>query len=150
VYLVRQQLGTGVVLSTSNGYALAAVKSDIETFLETGNAQLWRGKYLAGIGEGWIPSVSEALIHGLQAKVEMLSTTDAKEAARLGKILLEMDTYDLDALELTLKAMMVVGENPKRFYLEVCERFVEVGETLPETMLEFLNARENNQAVTNV
>jgi tetratricopeptide (TPR) repeat protein len=143
VYLVRLQLGNAVVQSTQNGYALGAVHSDIEAFLETGNASLWRGKYLASLGEGWIPSVREAVVHALQAKVEMLSTTDPKEAGRLGKILLEMETYDLDALELTLRALNTTAEYPKRLYLEMRERFLEVGENLPETMLEFLKQREN-------
>ncbi len=143
VYLVRQQFGSNVIQSTPSGYALKDVSSDIEAFFETGDASLWRGKYLAGIGEGWIPSVFEALIHALQAKVEMLSTTDAKEAGRLGKMLLEMETYDLDALELTLRALTATGENPKRLYLELRERFLEVGERLPDTVAAFLAQRES-------
>jgi tetratricopeptide (TPR) repeat protein len=147
VYLIRQQLGNAVVQSTQNGYALGAVHSDLEDFLETDNAKLWRGKYLAGVGEGWIPSVREAVVHALQTKVEMLSTTDAKEAGRLGKILLEMETYDLDALELTLRALNATSESPKRLYLEMRQRFLEVGERLPETMLEFLKQRETEVAL---
>jgi hypothetical protein len=140
--LVRQQFGSNVIQSTSNGYALEDVGSDIEAFFETGDASLWRGKYLAGMIEGWIPSVREAVIHALQAKVEMLSTTDAKEAGRLGKILLEMEPYDLDALELTLRALTATDENPKRLYLELRERFLEVGESLPDTITTFLAQRE--------
>lgn len=143
VYLVRQQFGGNVIQSTPGGYALQDASSDIETFFETGDSSLWRGKYLAGIGDGWIPSVIDALIHALQAKVEMLSTTDANEAGRLGKILLEMQTYDLDALELTLRALNATSENPKRLYLEMRERFLEVGKILPETVSGFLKGRES-------
>ncbi len=143
VYLVRQQFGSNVIQSTSGGYALEDVQSDIEAFFETGNANLWRGKYLAGMGDGWILSVTDAVVHALQAKVEMLSTTDAKEAGRLGKILLEMQTYDLDALELTLRALTATKENPKRLYLEMIERFLEVGEHLPDTIAAFLAQRES-------
>jgi hypothetical protein len=146
VYLLRQQLGSTVIQSTLNGYALENVSSDIEAFFETGDAQLMRGKYLTGMGEGRIPSVREALVHALQAKVEMLSTTDANEAGRLGKILLEMETYDLDALELTLRALTATLENPKRLYQKMRERFLEVGERLPETILEFLTRRETELA----
>jgi tetratricopeptide (TPR) repeat protein len=143
VYLLRQQFGSNVIQSTSNGYALEDVESDIEEFFKTGDATLWRGKYLAGISNGWIPSVTDALIHALQAKVEMLSTTDAKEAGRLGKILLELEPYDLDALELTLRALTTTSENPKRLYLELRERFLEVGEDLPDTIAGFLAQRES-------
>jgi tetratricopeptide (TPR) repeat protein len=144
VYLIRQQLGSNVILSSARGYTLGAVHSDLEAFLVTKDAELWRGRYLAGMGEGWIPSVREAVIHGLQAKVEMLATTDAKEAGRLGKILLEMESYDLDALELTLRVLQTTFENPKRLYLEIRERFLEVGENLPETIDEFLKSRETD------
>ncbi len=144
VYLTRQQLGSNVILSTSNGYALDAVQSDIESFLATSNTTLWRGRYLAGMSEGWIPSVREAVIHALKTKVELLASTDAKEAGRLGKILLEMDSYDLDALELTLRVLQTTFENPKRLYLEIRERFLEVGENLPETIAEFLKSRETD------
>ncbi len=143
VYLSRQQFGSNVIQSTLNGYALQDANSDIEAFFETGDSSLWRGKYLAGMIEGWIPSVREAVIHALQAKVEMLSTTDAKEAGRLGKILLEMEPYDLDALELTLRALTTTSENPKRLYLELRERFLEVGESLPDTIAAFLAGRES-------
>lgn len=146
VYLVRQQFGSNVIQSTPGGYALESVESDIEAFFETGDATLWRGKYLAGMNDGWIPSVTDAVVHALQAKVEMLSTTDAKEAGRLGKILLEMETYDLDALELTLRALSATRENPKRLYLEMRDRFLEVGEQLPETISEFLKGRETDLA----
>jgi tetratricopeptide (TPR) repeat protein len=143
VYLLRQQFGSNVIRSTPSGYALEDVQSDIEAFFATGDASLWRGKYLAGMGEGWISSVTDAVIHALQAKVEMLSTTDPKEAGRLGKILLEMQTYDLDALELTLRALNATSENPKRLYLELRGRFLEVGERLPDTMSAFLAQRES-------
>ncbi len=142
VYLVRQQFGSNVIQSTPSGYALEDAGSDIEAFFANGDASLWRGKYLAGIGDGWIPSVTDAVVHALQAKVEMLSTTDVKEAGRLGKMLLEMQTYDLDALELTLRALIATKENPKRLYLEMIERFLEVGEELPDTIAAFLAGRE--------
>ena len=143
VYLVRHQFGSEIIQSTPNGYALGAVSSDIEAFLATGEARLWRGTYLQGFGEGWLQSVRDAVVHALQSRVEVLAETDPKEAVRLGKIFLEMEPFDLDALELTLQALVASNEHPKRLYLEMRQKFLEVGDQcLPETAQEFLEHRE--------
>jgi tetratricopeptide (TPR) repeat protein len=142
VYLVRHQLGSEVIQSTPNGYALGAVSSDLEQFLASGEASLWRGTYLQGFGEGWLQGVRDAVVHALQSRVEVLAETDPNQAVRLGKILLEMEPYDLEALELTLQALVASNENPKRIYLEMRQKLLEVGEMLPETAQAFLERRE--------
>jgi hypothetical protein len=146
VYLLRNQLGSHSIQSTPNGYALGAVKSDIEAFLNTPQAQLWRGTYLQGFGEGWIQSVRDAAVHALQQKVEQLAETEPKQAVRLGKILLEMEPYDLDVLELTLQALIGSHENPNRFYLERRQQLLEVNQILPETASAFLKERQQSLA----
>ena len=142
VYLVRHQLGSEVIQSTPNGYALGAISSDLEQFLASGEASLWRGTYLQGFGEGWLQGVRDAVVHALQSRVEVLAETDPHQAVRLGKILLEMEPYDLDALELTLQALVASDESPKRLYLEMRQKLLEVGENLPETAQAFLERRE--------
>ncbi|MFO7544184.1 MAG: hypothetical protein R6W77_01660, partial [Trueperaceae bacterium] len=46
---LRKELGASVVLTTPAGYALGDVTSDVEAFLETGDARSWRGGYAEGI-----------------------------------------------------------------------------------------------------
>ncbi len=141
-YLLRTQFGTTVIVSTPGGYALGTVESDIEIFLAQQTSDLWRGAYLKSFSNGWLPSVREALVHALRNNVEVLAKTDSNQALRLGKILLEMEPYDLDVLELTLQACISNQENPNSLYLEMREKLLEVGEHLPDSALGFLRERE--------
>ncbi|GMA14834.1 hypothetical protein [Deinococcus metallilatus] len=140
VYRLRQVLGQEAILRTDNGYRLGAVQSDAETFLSTGDTRLWRGPYLHGLGSGWDVTVEEALAHQLQRRARELLEDDPREAARLGRLLLEHDPYDRQALALTLRALLASGNRrgAQKLYDQSRERFLEVGEHLPawETLLE--------------
>ncbi|WP_146009405.1 AAA family ATPase [Deinococcus planocerae] len=144
VYLIRGALGAGSICSTPGGYRLGdEVTSDAEGFLATGDPALWRAPYLEGLGEGWVPQAREALTLALRAGVERLSVTDAREGARLGLILLEMEPYDPEALRLTLEALRGSGQ-PRvaaALYTRQREGWAEISLALPPTPEEFLSAR---------
>ncbi|PNY79753.1 BTAD domain-containing putative transcriptional regulator [Deinococcus koreensis] len=143
VYLIRTSVGAQAVLSTPTGYALGHVESDAEAFLGSGDGGLWRGPYLQGLGEGWLPRAREALTLGLRAQAERLSQGDPAQAARLGAILLEMEPYDEEALRLTLAALHLSGQprSAAALYRQQRERHAEIGETLPESPELFLTPR---------
>ncbi len=140
VYLIRSSLGTESILSTPNGYALGAVSSDAEDFLRTGEAGLWRGVYLVGSGPGWVSSVRDALTLALRSSIESSIQTDGLEAARLGRILCDMEPYDPAALHLAVHALEVSGDEraARKLYLDGRTRLLEVGEFLPASLREFL------------
>ena len=140
VYLIRTSLGADTVTSTANGYALGAVSSDAEDFLNAGDTRLWRGAYLEGMGAGWHYGVHDALTLALRSTLEALLQTDATEAARLGQILCEMEPYDPTALHLAVRALEVCGDQPnaRRLYLSGRARLLEVGESLPDSLGDFL------------
>lgn len=137
VYRLRTALGHLAITRTSLGYALGAVESDAEAFLQTGHPQLWRGPYLQGIGVDWDASVGESLYHGLRQQAT-LARPD--EALRLARILLEADPYDHEALALALRALQQDNNlgAAERFYQQQRQRFSEVGERLPERWDDFL------------
>lgn len=133
VHLIRKTLGPDTIQSTPGGYALGAIRSDAEEFLQSGDTGLWRGPYLERLAEGWHSSVREALIQALYAGAGALLESKPKEASRLAQILLEMEPYDTGFLQLSLRAVQRAG-SPKattRLYKEAQERFLEVGEVLP-------------------
>jgi tetratricopeptide (TPR) repeat protein len=142
VRLVRQSLGSGVIQTTTNGYALGNVRSDAESFLATLDTNLWRGTYL----EGLTPTnetIRETLHSALHASATRRLETEPKEAARIGRLLLEYDPYHLEHLHLTLQALRS-SDNHKslnRVYLEARARMAEVGEELPERWQDFLERR---------
>jgi DNA-binding SARP family transcriptional activator len=140
VYLIRSSLGADSVISTPNGYALGAVSSDVEAFLETGDSSLWRGVYLTGFGDGWFLSVRDALTLALRSRIEALLGADGLEAARLGQMLCEMEPYDPGALRLAVHALEASGDQraAHRLYLDGRARLLEVGESLPASLGEFL------------
>jgi tetratricopeptide (TPR) repeat protein len=142
VYLLRNKLGSEVIQSTHQGYALGTITSDAEQFLETGDASLWRGVYLESLADGWVPGVRDALIQALQQKIESLAKTDAKQTARIGQILLEMEPYDRDTLELILRALGEADPLRGNIYRQAQRRFEQIGETLPASSEAFLRARE--------
>jgi tetratricopeptide (TPR) repeat protein len=147
VYLLRSKLGSDVIQSTPQGYALGAITSDAEQFLETGDPSLWHGVYLEGLSEGWLPGVRDALVQSIRQRIEGLAKTDTKQAARLGQILLEMDPYDRDTLELTLRAIGTTDPLSASLYRQAQVRFEQIGETLPNSSQAFLRNRDESISV---
>ncbi len=142
IHTVRTNLGASMVATTPSGYALgAAVSSDLEEFLRTGETRLWRGVYLGGLAS-LHETVRESVYLALRTHAQALLEADPKEAARLGRILLEADPYDLEALRLTLGALRRSGNHKSlgRLYEEARGWMLEVGETLPERWQGFLTA----------
>lgn len=132
VYRLRQVLGPEVIQRTDGGYRLGAAESDAEDFLRTNDARLWRGPYLEDLGAGQDAAVEEALYHALERQAHELLASDAREAARVGRILLEHDPYDQRMLALTLRALQSSGNRRggQKLYQEIAARFAEVGEVL--------------------
>jgi tetratricopeptide (TPR) repeat protein len=141
VQLVRGNLGKGAILTTNAGYALGQVASDAEVFLETGDTQLWRGAYLEGAKLSRDDeTVQDALYRALRSRIEILLTTDPREAARVSRILLEAEPYDRACLELALRALRASDNHRSlaRLYDDAHERFQEIGEVLPERWQDLL------------
>ncbi|MFC4453932.1 hypothetical protein [Deinococcus sonorensis] len=141
VHQLRAGLGAGALRTTPDGYALGDVDSDAAEFLAGGDTRLWRGPYLSGLQlERRDDAVPSALYVALQTRAAALIATDPQEAARLGRLLLEADPYDLAALRLTLTALRAAGNHRGlgRTYQEAGRRLLEVGEHLPERWSDFL------------
>ena len=141
VYQLRELGGSSVIITTENGYALGEVTSDAEEFLETGNTKLWRGAYLEGLNlERNNDTVQETLHLALQTHGEKLLETDPTEAARVGRLLISADAYDLEALRLTVKALRALQNHKTlaRVYTQSCKQFLEIGEVLPMRWQDFL------------
>lgn len=135
---LRDSLGEAAIQTTGSGYTLGAVDSDAEMFLRYGDLSLWRGVYLEGLSQGG--SVADSLYLSLKLKTEAVLSTDPKEAARLGRILLEADPYSLEYLHVCLSAYKA-ADNYKtigRLYAQARERMLEVGEQLPLQWAEFV------------
>lgn len=140
VRTVRSSLGPAAVTTTPGGYALGeAVGSDLEEFLRTGDTRLWRGAYLEGLAS-FNETVRESAHLALRARGAAVLEADPKEAARLGRLLLEADPYDLEALRMTLEALRRAGNHRSlsRLYEEARARMLEVGERLPADWQDFL------------
>jgi hypothetical protein len=138
VYRLRTTLGPAAILRVGDGYALGnSVSTDAEDFQRSLETRLWRGAYQSAIG--MTSSVGDALHAGLRDRAHALQHTDPTEAARVGEILLEANPFDRDALALSLRALEANGDvaNAKRVYAKVRSSFEEIGETLPESWLEF-------------
>jgi tetratricopeptide (TPR) repeat protein len=140
VFKVRSSYGQNTITTTANGYALGAITSDAETFLRDADTRLWRGPYLQDASLELSASVLEVLTLALHAKAKMLLESDPKEAARVGRILLEIDPYDLKALRLVCQALRALENHRSlsRLYSDARAKLLEVGETLPERWQEFL------------
>jgi DNA-binding SARP family transcriptional activator len=142
VFKVRSSYGQGAITTTANGYALGAMDSDAETFLRDASTQLWRGAYLQDANLEPSASVLEVLTLALHAKAKILLESDPKEAARVGRILLEIDPYDLNALRLVCQALSYLENHRSlvRTYSNARNKLLEVGELLPERWQDFLSA----------
>jgi tetratricopeptide (TPR) repeat protein len=140
IYQLRSSLGENTLTTTMNGYALGSLKTDVETFLETGNTQLWRGIYLEGLTLETSDTVRESIYLALRTRAEVLLETDPVEVTRVGRLLCEADPYDLEALRLTVTGLRA-GQNHRslsRFYDQARTRFLEIGEVLPARWQDFL------------
>jgi tetratricopeptide (TPR) repeat protein len=140
IYQIRSSLGESTLTTTANGYALGSLKTDVETFLETGNTQLWRGVYLEGLTLETSDTVRESIYLALRTRAEGLLETDPIEVTRVGRLLCEADPYDLEALRLTVTGLRA-GQNHRslsRFYDSARMRFLEIGEVLPARWQDFL------------
>jgi tetratricopeptide (TPR) repeat protein len=140
VYVLREHLGAHVISTTATGYALGNLASDAEQFLRTGNTLLWRGVYLEGVEVELRESVAEPLYWLLFGKGQELLKTDPKEAVRVAKVLLEYDPYNQDYLRLCLQAFRASNNHKSltRLYTDAKERFIDIGENLPEQWQAFI------------
>jgi tetratricopeptide (TPR) repeat protein len=140
IHLIRTSLGKDSILSTPNGYRLGAISSDAEEFLQSGDVKLWRGAYLENLSAGWHSGVRDALSLGLRHQVESLLEPDPVNAVRLGRILLELEPYDLETLRLYLLALRANDQD--RFAQKVFgkhrERLFYLDEEIPESLEDFL------------
>jgi hypothetical protein len=142
IYQLRSSLGESILTTTANGYALGSLKTDVETFLETGNTQLWRGTYLEGLTLEGSDTVRESLYLALRTRAEALLETDPVEVTRVGRLLCEADLYDLEAVRVTVTGLRA-GQNHRsltRFYDAARTRFLEIGEVLPARWQDFLSS----------
>jgi hypothetical protein len=135
---IRQTIHTQAIIATTNGYALGNLTSDAEEFLQTHNTELWRGAYLEGV----------LLVHGFESVRDGLcavlfaaaQTANPQESARVARILLGMDSYNLHYLALTLRALQRSNNHKtlKRVYAQARATLLEVAEELPEHWADFL------------
>ena len=139
VFKTRSSLGQSLIATTASGYALGDVESDAELFLKSGQTALWRGVYLQELSP-LDETVSDALYHALSDKAKTLLQTDPREAARLGRILMEADPYSLEALRLTCQALRQSDNHRSlaRLYEQARVQFQAVGEALPTDWAAFL------------
>ncbi|TSA80101.1 hypothetical protein FNU79_17090 [Deinococcus detaillensis] len=137
--VLRRETGLGA----GGGYALGELGSDAEDFLNTRDTKLWRGAYLADF-EGELSSARDVLVYGLRSAGYAAEPHDPREAARLGRILLDTDPFDWAALALTLRNLRQSGEIMEllSLYAEVRQRCALLGEKLPDTWEDFLRDQE--------
>ncbi len=139
IHSIRSGLGQEIITTASSGYALGAVNSDVEEFMKSGQAGLWRGVFLEGL-EPRVETIREALYQTLATMIQPLIEQNPKEAVRLSRILTEAEPYDPDFWRLSLQALRASNNHKSlgRAYQEAKARMLEVGETLPERWSEFL------------
>jgi len=143
VYEVRKQCGVPALLTTEDGYALGEIASDAEQFLETADTRLWRGALFEDMNlEGPFELLRERMDAALRTRAEQLLEDDPAEAARVGRLLLTSDLYDLENLRLTLRALRAAANHKSlgREYAAARVRFLDVGERLPEHWQAFLDS----------
>ena len=138
VYILREKFGTDCIISTSRGYKLGAVKSDLDEIFTQPNSKLWRGTYLQGMGQSYFGIVHGALLQQLLSLAQNALSTDAAQTIRLCQILLEMEPYDQDALALLLQASTHQPHVAKSTYQTIRQRYLEIGEELPLDMKTFM------------
>ncbi len=140
VYRLRSALGNTLILRSSAGYALGPVASDAEEFLHGGDLGLWQGPFLPDLDEALAPDAREVLYQNLRARAAEGLQAHPEASLRAARILLEADPYDEAALALALLAQQALGHRKgmHELYRHSRERFLEVGERLPESEDAFL------------
>ena len=144
VHLTRTAFGAALIQTTPEGYGLGDLISDAAQFLEHGDTRLWRGQYLQDtLPERRDETVAEVLHLALRTRTEAALNTDPPEAARVARLLLETEPYDVGVLALVLEALRACGNHRslRRLYLEASLRWAEVGEELPDHWADFLKAQ---------
>ena len=137
VFTTRSSYGNAVIVTTSGGYALGQVASDAEVFLRTGNSRLWRGTCSMPQGDD---TASESLTLALRSVTHTVLKRDPHEAARLARLLCEMNLYDVQELKLLCEALRLEKNyrSLAREYERGRRRMLEVGELLPLAWADFL------------
>jgi hypothetical protein len=142
VHEVRAQLNPAVIVTTGTGYRLGEIKTDAETFLRTRDTKLWRAAYLEGISferndEGGYQLITSTL-HECARK---LIDTNPPEAARVMRLLVSMEPFELEFLRSKLIAFRAANNHRalSRAYDKARARLREVGEHLPGKWTEFLD-----------
>ncbi len=138
VFKLRLSHGAGAIITTPNGYALGAITSDAEAFLNGGDTRLWRGAP-ALISDNTV----ELLALALHTRAVALLDTDALEVVRVARILFEISPYDRNALTLLCTALRDSSNHRSltRSYAAARDQWLEVGETLPLRWQDFLAAQ---------
>ncbi len=138
VFKARAAHGVALVATTANGYALGAVMTDAEEFLKSGDFAKWRGAYL----EGFAPSeeINELLIAAAHKEAQRRLETEPKQVARVMRILLQTNPYDLETLRIACNALRLDNNHRtlQRLYSEAQAKLLEVGEVIPERWQDFL------------
>ncbi len=141
VHLIRSGFSKAAIQTTTNGYALGNVDSDVGRFLASGDTRLWRGQYLENIDiQNPDTTIREVVYKKLAASIGQQLELDPTEAARVARIWLEAEPYDQQALAFTLQALRASDNHRSlnRVYEQAKERLLEVGEQLPEDWRTFL------------
>jgi hypothetical protein len=142
VHDLRSQLNPGVIETTGTGYKLGEIQTDAEAFLQTRNTQLWRAAYLQGISfERNDDSGYQLLIGTLHDCALELMDSNPLEAARVMRLLVMLEPFDLEFLRTKLRAFRASNNHRAlgRAYDKARVRLREVGEFLPGAWAEFLN-----------
>jgi two-component SAPR family response regulator len=86
--------------------------------------------------------VQDSLYLALFEKAKSLLETNPKEAVRVGRLLLEYDPFHEAYLKFCIHALRNSHNHKSltRLYTEAKERFVEMGESLPEQWQAFLGS----------
>ena len=139
VYQARRLLGDGAIRTTGNGYALVAT-TDAEAFLEDGEPVWWRGRYLEDVDDAWLGEVAGAVSAALARAVERLALAGAPEAVRLGRVLVDMEPYDVAALASLERALLAAGDvaGAETVHAAGRARLADVGDEPDGTMGDFL------------
>jgi DNA-binding SARP family transcriptional activator len=141
VYRLRSSLGSGSILRLPDGYALGAVESDAERFLNGDDLSLWRGACFEDLDADALPAAPrQALTDHLKTLLQAQLERDPRNAVRPARLLVINEPYDLSALRLLCRALQKAQNRRDlaRAYSEAQQRMLEVGEELPERWQDFL------------
>jgi DNA-binding SARP family transcriptional activator len=150
VRAIRAQFGTDVIQTQGNSYSLGEIGSDAETFLRTGDTSLWRGAYLEGEALFETDGFARENLHvALLGQAQTILETNPEETLRVGKILLVFDVFNLEHLELCVRALQLRNNHKSlnRLYADARNQLLEVAEHIPERWQDFLADRAANTSV---